>query len=242
MGLKKYPATDDYWSTHPILGCPAISKVWTKRKYWAFSHCFYLNDNSTALPHDHVGHDKLHKVRPVLDQVRRNCCEKFNPGCENSIDEAMVAFKGRNTLKQYCPMKLVKCGYKVWARADSATGYMCDFTVYTGKDNTTTGRCIGLGAKVVKCLAEPLKGKGYCLVFDNYFSSVDLLEELFNDGIGCVATIQADRKKWPQELKSLVLDRGQHKSMINKVQAFVWKGEKMSTFSTQCVIAKRSPQ
>ena len=25
-GVKKYAATDDYWSTHPILGCPAISK------------------------------------------------------------------------------------------------------------------------------------------------------------------------------------------------------------------------
>ena len=69
MGVKKYLATDDYWSTHPILGCPAINKVWTKCKYWAFLHCFHLNDNSTALPHDHVDHDKLHKIHPILEQV-----------------------------------------------------------------------------------------------------------------------------------------------------------------------------
>ena len=65
-------------------------------------------------------------------------------------------------------MKPFKWGYKVWAGADSATRYMCNFTVYTGKDDTR--RCIGLSAKVVKNLAEPLKGKGFCLIFDNYFS------------------------------------------------------------------------
>jgi len=234
MGVKKYSATDDYWSTHPILGCPAISKAWTKRKYLACVHCLHLNDTSPALPRDHPDHDNLHNSRPVLDQVKRNCRDKFNPGRVNSIDEAMVAFKGRSTLKQYCPMKPVKRGYKVWARADSATGYMCDFAVYTGKDDS--GRCVGLGAKVVKNLAEPLKSKGYCLVFDNYFSSVDLLQDLFNDGTGCVATTRADRKKWPQELKSLSLSRGQHKSVIvNKVQAFVWKDKKNVNFlNTMC--------
>ena len=72
-----------------------------------------------------------------------------------------MAFKSKSTLKQYFPMKPVKCGYKVWARTDSATGYMCDFTV-SGKDDA--GGCVGLVAKVVKNLAEPLKGKGYCLI------------------------------------------------------------------------------
>ena len=112
--------------------------------------CFHLNDNSISLPCDHVEHDKLHKIHPVLKQrldatVGRNCREKFNQGCENSV--TMVVFKGRSTLKQYCPMKTVRYGYKVWARADSATGYMCDFTVCTGKDDA--GRCVDLGAKVL---------------------------------------------------------------------------------------------
>lgn len=36
-------------------------------------------------------------------------------------------------------MTPVKHGYKVWAGADSATGYMCDFKVDTGKDGTYNG-------------------------------------------------------------------------------------------------------
>ena len=83
-------------------------------------------------------------------------------------------------------------------------------------------RCIGLCTKMVNNLAEPLKGKGCCLITN--FSLVDLLQDLFSDGIGCIAMTQADRRKWPQELKSLLLDRGYHKTVVvNRVQAIIWK-------------------
>ena len=62
--------------------------------------------------------------------------------------------------------------------------------------------------------------------FLNYFSSVNLFQDLFNDGISCITT-RAYRKKWSQELKSLLLDWGQHESVtVNKVQALVWKDKK----------------
>lgn len=81
-----------------------------------------------------------------------------------------------STMKQYMPQKPVKRGYKVWVRADSTTGYMYQFKIYTGKasDGATA---VGLGSKVVRTLTSALAGT-YChLAFDNYFSSVPLLEE-----------------------------------------------------------------
>lgn len=54
------------------------------------------------------------------------------------------------------------------------------------------------------------------------YANADLLQDLFNDSIGCIATTQADRKKQPQELRPLSLNQGQHNYvMISKVQAFV---------------------
>ena len=50
-----------------------------------------------------------------------------------SVGEAMVAFKGTSTLKQYMAMKPVKWGFKVWMLADANTGYVSEFEVYTGK-------------------------------------------------------------------------------------------------------------
>lgn len=57
-GIKKYPTTDDYWSTHPILGCRAITKVG-----------FHATVQLYTLDRDHVKDDKLRKVCSVLDQV-----------------------------------------------------------------------------------------------------------------------------------------------------------------------------
>ena len=77
-----------------------------------------------------------------------------NLGKKVSIDEAMIPFKGRSSLKQYLPMKPVKRGIKVWVRADANTGYVSAFNVYAGKKGNTTEK--GLGATVVKHLCEKL--------------------------------------------------------------------------------------
>ena len=62
----------------------------------------------------------------------------------------------------------------MWVRAD-VNGYICDFAVYTGKEGEVER---DLGGKAVKKLVEPLAGGHYHIYFDNYFSSVKLLEDL----------------------------------------------------------------
>ena len=48
------------------------------------------------------------------------------------------------------PMKPIKQGIKVWARADADNGYVSAFEVYTGRKGNTREK--GLGAAVVKRL------------------------------------------------------------------------------------------
>ncbi|KAJ8886192.1 hypothetical protein PR048_012401 [Dryococelus australis] len=74
---------------------------------------------------------------------------------ELSIDENIILFKGRSTLKQYNPMKLIKRGCKLWAMADQ-TGYTLAFKVYQGKDELaeTEFQGYGLGERVVLELAR----------------------------------------------------------------------------------------
>ncbi len=54
-----------------------------------------------AAPREDPLYDELHKVRPILNEVCKNCEANFVPGRDNSIDEAMVAYKGQSSLKQY---------------------------------------------------------------------------------------------------------------------------------------------
>ena len=54
------------------------------------------------------------------------------------MDETMVGFRGRVSFKQYCPNKSTKYGLKFYVLADSSTGYVHNFLLYTGSEVTST--------------------------------------------------------------------------------------------------------
>ena len=57
----------------------------------------------------------------------------YNVSRQVIIDESMVLFKGRSSLKQYNPMKPMKRGYKVWSMADVDV-YFYKSEIYQGKN------------------------------------------------------------------------------------------------------------
>ena len=101
-------------------------------------------------------------------------------------------------MNQYMPLKPTKRGFKVWERADSVTGYMCDFEVYTGKADTPEKY---LGEKVVKKLTRPLVVGNYHTYCDNFFTTVKLFEDLLEDGVYACGTFRRDRRGVPKALK-----------------------------------------
>ena len=115
------------------------------------------------------------------------------------MDEAMIKFQGRSSLKQYMPAKPIKRGIKVWVLGDSSNGYFSNFDVYTGRKED---RQVGVGAHVVQTLTEELKNKHHHVFFDNFFTSYQLLEDLEKDGIYGCGTARKDRKVFPTALKN----------------------------------------
>jgi hypothetical protein len=234
MGIVRLPATADYWSSNPLLAVHAISQCMPLKRFKALLRTLHLNDNSKAKRPGEEGYDRLFKIRPLLDIVLKNSENLYVPHREVSIDEGMVLFKGRSSYKQYMPQKPVKRGFKVWCLAVSRNGYLQAFDVYTG---ATEGATEGLGASVVKRLAKGLRKKGYHLYFDNFFSSVDLAQDLLLDDLYCVATTRTNRKKWPAGLKDTKalnksLKRGESISAMvdSKVECFVWKDNRCVPF------------
>jgi len=71
------------------------------------------------------------------------------PSKESFVDEAMIAYNGRPSFKQYLPAK-PKFGGKVWVRADPNNGYVNTFNVYTGTSEQTMSGEGGLRERVVK--------------------------------------------------------------------------------------------
>jgi len=190
MGIKKQAFYKDYWSSNEQLRDPYISSIMPVNRFsWFLSH-LHINDNLLAPKRNEPHFDKLYKVRPLLDSLSKTFLQHFNPNEHQSIDESMIVFKGRSTLKQYMPIKPVKRGYKVWIRADQ-TGYVCQFDVYTGKTDSTE---TSLGKRVVLNLTKNIYGHFHKIFFDNFFTSFDLMEELLQNKVYACGTVHAKRK------------------------------------------------
>ena len=98
----------------------------------------------------------------------------------------------------------------MWCRADSVNGYLNDFEIYTGK--TADAVTHDLGFSVVTKLCSSLYGMWYEVYFDNFFTSLELLQTLFcNKTLAC-GTLKSGRRNFPKVMfhkkANNKLDRG----------------------------------
>lgn len=113
MGLKRQPSYRDYWSTAPDLNDSYISKQMTVNRFGWFLINIHCNDSSLEPKRGSPNFDKLYKLKPVIEKLEECIQKSKNLTQDVTIDESMVKFKGRSTLKQYIPQKPIKRGYKI---------------------------------------------------------------------------------------------------------------------------------
>ncbi|XP_049954622.1 piggyBac transposable element-derived protein 4-like [Schistocerca serialis cubense] len=225
MGVHQLPQLGNYWSSDPILRVTAISSVMTKLRYKKIVENLHCNDNSTCVKKGKPGYDKLHKIRPVIRAISNKICKVYKPSSVSAVDELMVAFKGRSTLKQYMPMKPVKRGYKVWCLADTSTGFIINFDIYTGKRDTNDTSKFTLGEEVALTLTKAIDGSKRLVAFDNYFTTVRIMEELQSHGLYGIGTVRPNRKDLPDMLKkNSKLSRGEFEFAVRScIAAVKWQ-------------------
>ncbi|XP_008189097.2 piggyBac transposable element-derived protein 4-like, partial [Acyrthosiphon pisum] len=182
MGIKKLPSYKDYWSSIPQLRDEYISYFIPLNRFSWFLSHMHLSDNNFRPNRNDINYDKLYR------------------------------FKGRNSIKQYMPMKPIKRGYKVWIRADES-GYICEFQIYTGKTDSVETT---LGKRVVQDLTMNIEGKYHNVYFDNFFTSLELMEELLQDGIYACGTVRANRKGLPKiQIQDKKLKKGDSEGRVS---------------------------
>lgn len=205
FGYHKLPALRDYWSTDPDLAVPIVPETMTRDRYFGILSNLHLADNKT-MPTDNK--DKLYKVRPLINMLNAKYLSLRSPSRWQSIDESMVLFKGRSSIKQYNPMKSIKRGYKLWCRSDM-DGYIYEFDVYQGKSADFGQKELGLGGNVIWNLTQKLNGQNYIVAFDNFFTSPDLLDDMKSRSILACKTVRPNRKGLPTLAPNKSLTRGQ---------------------------------
>ena len=213
MGITRKPSYRDYWASDPDLHNEFISRLMTVKRFSFLLSHLHLNDNSMQPRHDSQNLDKLYKLRPLIDNLCNSFSKCYSAHAEVAVDESMVKFQGRSSLKQCMRDKPTKRGYKIWMLCDKS-GYNLKFQVYTSKVREKRPEK-GLAARVVVDLTNEIQGKNHIVYMDNYFSSYALFKELKGKQIFACGTVNPTRKDFPKLQSDKVLKRGEFDFLVS---------------------------
>lgn len=114
LGVIQVPNLRMAWM--PNFRLSAVADSLSRARFEKIKESFHINDNTQQPERGSPNYDKLYKIRPLLDKMKEQC-NKIDQEEHQSIDEQMIKFKGRHSLKQYLPMKPTKWGFKMFTRA-----------------------------------------------------------------------------------------------------------------------------
>lgn len=173
---------------------PCFGKIMSRNRFMNILRFIHFVDSGGEVRCDPALHDRLYKIRSVLDELQRQFRQNYIPAREISIDETMVKLKGRKFFRQFFLSKPIQFGFKLFTIAESCTGYICDFEVYTGRKVEAE---LNETRNVVLRLMRPLKDIGFS---DNYNTSPELYFSLRERGSQACGTVRPNRKDLPKEI------------------------------------------
>ena len=188
-GYHRLPQKTDYWPNQPDLGVPIVSDAMSRNSFQAIKSVIYFADNQN-LP---CG-NKVAKVEPLYASLNEQLVQYGVFDNLLSIDESMVPYYGRHSVKMYILGKPIRFGFKIWSLCGS-NGYPYHLKIYQGKEK---GRSQSpLGTRVVNSMVNIVERHSevhrHDLYFDNFCTSHQLLKELAEKSVRATCTIQENR-------------------------------------------------
>ena len=198
MGIETLPRLEMYWQVkHPLIATVGMSSIMSRIRFEQMYQFLRLADSSQQIPAGQPGHDKLFKVRNLLDLVLPKFESEYVRHESVTTDEAMLPFKGRLGFKQYIKNKPTKWGIKYLVLSDATNGYVYRMQIYTGK-HADADSSVGLCSRVVLDLISGLEREGFHLYTDNYCTSPILYQSLYEKGINACGTMRPNRRGFHQ--------------------------------------------
>lgn len=189
MGVFGLPRIRMYWEQKSRISI--IADNMSRNRFFELRSNFHIMDNNTVPTNNK---DRFVKVRPIYNVLKRRCNEL---AIEKNVcvDEQMVPFKGKLSVKQYMRGKPNPWGIKLYLLCGES-GLVYDFLLYQGSTtelNENIQKKFGLGGAVILKLTMELKKKRHFLYMDNFFTSFNILHALQHNCIYAAGTIRVNR-------------------------------------------------
>ena len=228
-GYNKVPHRRLYWSELPDTQNKFVMNAMRRDAFDQIMRCLHFSDNTK------MNDDRFYKVRPLFEHLNNaikdeKCCECY------SVDEIMVPYYGRHGDKQYIRGKPVRFGFKLWAISTS-DGILRHVEPYCGSHSRISDRGFGLGGNVVLGMIEKVNMKAtQHVVFDNFFGSVSLLEELAQRKIPATCTLREDRLSGAPLKKRTILEKEERgtsdEAFTGCISVVKWKDNKVVSIAS----------
>lgn len=150
MSIVKLNNIRSYWSLK--IGNQLIANTMSINTFEDIRRFLHFNDNSKMKPRDDPAHDRLFRLRPIIDHL----LSRFRAvplESELSIDEQVCATKIRHFMKVYNPMKPHKWGFKLFVLS-GVSGFAYNFEIFSGADMDMLPEEPNLGACCVETFSS----------------------------------------------------------------------------------------
>ncbi|CAH2008558.1 unnamed protein product [Acanthoscelides obtectus] len=220
MGLVKMPTLERYWSTNSKYKNQICGKFMPRNRFELILTMLHFSDNQS-----NDSNSRLHKVQSLVDKFVCKSQMFYTPARVFCTDESLIPFRGRLIFKQYIPDKAHIYGEKIF-KLCAGPGYTWNMKIYSGKEADQNN---SIPTKVVLELrSEKLLDTGRMAVTDNYYTSIDLANQLLQRRTHLMGTLRANRRGNPKEVVDAKLKKGEIKAkqVENGISILKWKDKR----------------
>src|SRR6201990_2964934 len=151
------------------------------RKRFQFLLCCLRFDNQDTREARYKK-DKFASIRNIWNIFINNCRKMYIPYEAVTVDEQLLAFKGKCPFRMYIPNKPAKYGIKLIFCNDNKSKNLVRVLPCLGKKGTKSeDPKIGLGHHFTKYLTKPYHHSNRNVTTDNWFTFVDLVQDLLSN-------------------------------------------------------------
>lgn len=188
-GYHTLPEETHYWSNQLDLGVPVVSEAMSSKRFSDIKRYFHIADNSNLQEGN-----KAAKVLPLYNSLNHNLVQFGIWHSSLSIDESMVPYYGRHSIKMFIRGKPIRFGYKLWCLC-GPDGFPYHLQIYTGKHEQDANQPLGSRVvnHMVNVIEENSATRHHQLFFDNFFTSHGLLSSLADRQMRATGTVRENR-------------------------------------------------
>ena len=100
MGFVRLNSIEKYWSKNTLFRQDVPRATMSRNRFQLLLSVLHFSNNETA-----ESGNRLAKIQPLIDMLRKNFQNLFCPEEDVVIDETLVPWKARLTFRQYIPNK-----------------------------------------------------------------------------------------------------------------------------------------